>query len=491
MSMVKTRFAPSPTGYLHIGGLRTALYNYLFAKKHGGIFALRIEDTDRNRYVPGAVESLLHVLEAMGLQHDEGPILTKEGLIEQKGSLGPYIQSERLSLYTKYAHELLERGLAYECFCSSERLESVRSQQGIAKLPTKYDRHCVTLSPEERTIKHTAGEPCVIRLKIPDGETTFDDLIRGRITIHNQEIDDQVLIKSDGFPTYHLANVIDDHLMEVTHVIRAEEWISSTPKHVLLYQAFEWDIPQFAHLPLILNPDRSKLSKRQGDVAVEDYLRKGYLPEALINFVALLGFNPKADQELYRLEELAELFDIEKVNKSGAVFMTDKLDWMNGQYIRTKTPEEITKLSQPFLKKAEIKAPEEILIKICTVEKERLVLLSDLVEKTRGYLILPTYQANLLVWKKSTKEDARLQLQNIIPVLEGFNNEITGSSALIETALREYIEEKHLQNGNVLWPLRVALSGLSASPAPFELLWVLGKEESLRRIHKAITMLEE
>lgn len=483
--MFRVRFPPSPTGYLHIGGLRTALYNFLFARHHNGVFILRVEDTDRSRYVPGAVESLLTTLKKMGLSPDEGPEL-ENGLIVQKGDFGPYIQSERLALYQEHAQVLLEKGSAYYCFCSEERLSSLRSQQELAKLPTKYDRRCLQLSPDEIKQKHSASEPFVIRLRVPDGETSFADMIRGRITIQNSEVDDQVLQKSDGFPTYHLANIVDDHLMNITHVIRGDEWLSSVPKHVILYRAFGWEAPQFAHLPLILNPDRSKLSKRQGDVAVEDYLVKGYLPEALNNFVALLGCNPKADQEIYSMQELIDLFDLTKVNKSPAIFMRDKLDWMNGQYIRRKSASELARLVEPFLKQAEVEVPGAMLEKICEVERERLVLLSDIVEKAQSYLALPEYPASMLVWKKSTNEDALAQLQALLPLISGFSEETWGSVALCERALLEYIGSNGLQNGNVLWPLRVALSGASASPSPFELLWVLGREEAVKRVRYAI-----
>lgn len=485
---VKTRFPPSPTGYLHIGGLRTALYNYLFAKKHGGTFVLRIEDTDRTRYVPGAVESMIRVLKTVGLDYDEGPVLNGE-LIEQKGDNGPYIQSERLDIYKEHANVLLEKGSAYYCFCSSDRLDSLRKQQEIAKLPTKYDRACLRLTPEEIQAKLSANEPFVLRMRIPEGETSFQDLIRGTITFKNAEIDDQILMKSDGYPTYHLANVVDDHLMEITHVIRGEEWLSSVPKHVHLYLAFGWNLPAFAHLPLILNPDHSKLSKRQGDVAVEDFLAKGYLKEALLNFVMLMGFNPKADQEIYSVDELIPLFELEKVNKSGAVFNVEKLNWLNGQYIRTKTPSELAALAKPFLAQAGKSVSDALLEKVCRVEKERLVLLGDIVDKIDLFLGIKPYDASLLEWKKADKTDADLQLAGLLPFVATLPDETYASLELIETAVKGYIEENKLQNGNVLWPLRVSLSGQSASPNPFELLWALGREEAMRRIQFALDLL--
>jgi len=483
---IRTRFAPSPTGYLHIGSLRTALYNYFFAKKHGGDFILRVEDTDQTRFVPGATESLIKVLKIMGLETDEGPTLNPDDSLVEVGTYGPYIQSKRTEIYREHAQVLLEKGSAYYCFCSSERLETMRKEQELAKLPTKYDRTCLRLTPEEIKNKITAGEKYVIRLRVPEGETEFDDLIRGHLKFNNNEIDDQVLLKSDNFPTYHLANIVDDHMMNVSHVIRGEEWLPSAPKHVVLYRAFGWTPPAFAHLPLILNADHSKLSKRQGDVAVEDYLKKGYLPEALNNFIAICGFNPKGDQEIYSKQELIELFDIEKVNKSGAIFDKEKLNWMNSQYIHKTSVDDLTTLCSPYLVAAGKTVSPELLTKICTVERERLVLLSDIVEKVDSYQKLPEYLAEILVWKKSSKEEALENLQKIIPFIETLD---LTSVELIEKAIREYIVSNNLQNGTVLWPLRAALSGASASPSPFELIWVLGKEESLIRINHAIKLL--
>lgn len=490
MSKIVTRFPPSPTGYLHIGGLRTALYNWLFARKHGGTFVLRIEDTDRERYVPGAVEALIKALAVCGLDYDEGPMLDADGNVFEKGQNGPYIQSLRKDIHLEHANVLLERGHAYRCFCSKERLDSLRKQQELAKLTTKYDRHCANLPTEEVEQKMSAGEPHVIRLKVPEGKTIIDDAIRGRIEIDNGEVDDQVLMKSDGFPTYHLANVVDDHLMGVTHVIRGEEWISSVPKHVMLYQAFGWDLPVFAHLPLILNADRSKLSKRQGDVAVEDYLAKGYLPEALLNFVALIGFNPSGEQELYSREELMAGFELDKVNSAGGVFNVEKLDWMNARYIRRETPDALMALCRPFLDAAgKGTTPSDTLLKICTVERERLVTLSGIVEAVESFATLPEYESGMLVWKKSDTADAFRNLKGIHGHLESLPDEDYASVALLEAAIKRYIGAQGLQNGNVLWPMRVGLSGRSASPSPFEYAWVLGKEETLRRLKKAVDRL--
>lgn len=486
MPAVRTRFAPSPTGYLHIGGLRTCLYNVLLSRQQGGVFMLRIEDTDRERYVPGAVESLLATLGRVGLLPDEGPKL-ENGVVVQTGDRGPYIQSERLPIYAEHAKKLLEQGNAYYCFCSSERLSSLRKQQEIAKLPTKYDRHCLSLAPQEIESRLSSNEPHVIRLRMPDGETAFDDAVRGRITIANAEIDDQVLIKSDGFPTYHLAVVVDDHHMGVTHVIRGEEWISSTPKHVVLYRLFGWDLPIFAHLPLILNPDKSKLSKRQGDVAVEDYLEKGYLPEALINFVALLGFNPKADQELYSIAELTESFDLTKINKSGAVFDKAKLDWMNGQYIQRLTGSELARRARPFLDRAGKGIPDDSFERICEIEKTRLTRLDEIVELVDGYVKLEPVDPQALVWKKADASDAKANLSGMLAFMTGLDASVWNSVELIEQSIKGYIDSNGLQNGNVLWPTRVALSGRTASPSPFELAWALGRDESLRRLRAAVS----
>ena len=345
----KVRFAPSPTGYLHVGGLRTALYNYLFAKKNNGTFVLRIEDTDRNRYVEGAVENLIKALNWAGLNYDEGP--------EIGGNYGPYLQSERLDIYKKHADELIEKGKAYYCFCTPERLKELKEEQEKQKLPqAKYDKHCIHLSKDEVDKNLAAGIPKVVRLNVEENQTIqFDDIVRDHVEFESNNVDDQVLIKSDSFPTYHLANVVDDHLMRITHVIRGEEWLSSTPKHVLLYDAFGWERPVFAHLPLLLNPDRSKLSKRQGDVAVEDYRDKGFLKEALINFVALLGWNAGDDKEYYYMDELINSFSLERVNKAGAVFDLQKLNWLNAEHLRKKSNEELINLLKDDIQKSKFK----------------------------------------------------------------------------------------------------------------------------------------
>lgn len=470
---IRVRFAPSPTGFLHIGGLRTALYNYLFARKNKGIFVLRIEDTDRTRYVEGAIENIIRTLQTTGLTYDEGP--------HKDGEYGPYIQSERLNIYQTHAKMLVESGNAYYCICTPERLEGVRHIQEQSKLPTMYDGKCREAGEKEG----------VVRLKVPkDGETSFMDIIHGQVAVQNRLVDDQVLLKSDGFPTYHLANVVDDHLMEITHVIRGEEWISSVPKHVLLYQAFGWNIPAFAHLPLLLNADKSKLSKRQNDVSVENYLEKGYLPQALVNFVALLGWNPTADREIYSLEELIAHFDLGKVNKSGTVVNFEKLDWMNGEYIKKMPVVELTELCIPYLQKNGLPTKEkEELYGVITVEQERMKRLDEVGEETRWFFEEPIYDPELLVWKKSTSVETIEAIQNLLRYIAELDN-LYCTTQELEKRILDWIGEKGYDRGTYLWPLRVALSGKEKSPSPFMLLSLLKKEKSLERLQKAKELLE-
>jgi glutamyl-tRNA synthetase len=404
----RVRFAPSPTGYLHVGGLRTALYNYLYAKKNGGKFILRIEDTDRNRLVEGAIENLIKTLHWVGLEYDEGP--------DKGGEYGPYIQSERLDIYKKYTDQLVQEKKAYYCFCSAERLAEVREQQQKEGFQPKYDKHCLHLSPSEAEEKLKSGAPYVIRMNIePDQHIIVEDVIRGKVEFNSSIVDDQVLLKSDGFPTYHLANVVDDHLMKITHVIRGEEWLSSTPKHVLLYQFFGWEIPVFAHLPLLLNPDKSKLSKRQGDVAVEDYRAKGYSKEALINFVALLGWNAGDDREFYYLNELAEHFSLERVNKSGAVFNVEKLNWLNAEHLRTKSSEELLKDLKAELAESKYKNEkydDAKLIKVIDAMRERVSFIKEII--TNGFYFFEepeTYEESAV--KKGWKSDSPQLLEKL------------------------------------------------------------------------------
>lgn len=485
--MIKTRFAPSPTGKMHVGNLRTAIFSYLFAKRNSGKFALRIEDTDRERFVQGGVEQILSTLAWAGLYPDEGVILDNSGQITEVGNCGPYVQSDRLDIYKKYVNELLEKGHAYYCFCTPERLTELREYQQKKKLPTGYDGHCREINLEEAKKRISAGEKYVVRVKMPkQGETVFNDLIRGEVRIKNALVDDQVLLKSDGFPTYHLAVVVDDHLMEITHIIRGEEWISSVPKHIQLYKYFGWEVPQMAHLPLLLNSDKSKLSKRQGDVAVEDYINKGYLPEAIINFVAFLGWNPGDDRELFTLEELIKEFSLEKVGKAGAVFNMDKLAWYNKRYIKKLSDEELVEKAWPWLEK--IAEKSELLTKVVALERERIATLSELPSAIEFIFKLPDYQPELLIWKKSFVEELKKVLPALENLLDNFSEKEWNKDNL-ERRIGEWVKEKGYSNGSVLWPLRVALSGLEKSPGPFEIAGVLGKEESLRRIKLAIIKL--
>lgn len=502
---VRTRFAPSPTGYVHVGSVRTALYNYLFAKKFGGDFLLRIEDTDRTRFVEGALEYLLKTFDILGLNADEGVIIEKDGKVVQKGDFGPYIQSERLEMYQKYAQELIKNDYAYYCFCSQERLQQVREERQAVKLPPMYDGHCTALPKEEAEKKLREGIPYVIRMKIPkEGFTEFDDLVYGHIKVKNELIDDQVLIKSDGYPTYHFANVVDDHLMQITHVLRAEEWLPSTPKHLLLYKYFNWEAPRYAHLPLLLNADKSKLSKRQGDVATGIYLDKGYLPEAFLNFILLLGWNPKTEEEIFSMEEMIEKFDLSGVNKYGAIFNTEKLDWINGVYIRKMDLRELTELCVPYLEKegliekisdkefrnklTEEKIDFEKLRQIVSLEQERMKKLSEIGESVRFvFADVPQYEKDLLAWKKMTADDAQKNLQIIHNELEKMDEADFTKEKLQET-LNALKEKTGLSTGELLWPMRVSLSGLKNSPGPFEIAEVLGKEKTLKRIMEAIRL---
>lgn len=501
---IRVRFAPSPTGYLHIGGLRTALYNYLFAKKNKGKFILRIEDTDQARSVERGIEKIIEILEKVGLQYDEGPIL-KKGKIAEIGKLGPYIQSKRLKIYKKYVDELIEKGEAYYCFCTSEELKKMRAEQINRKEPTKYDGRCRNLRKEEVEKKLKEKIPYVIRLSVPkQGETDFIDIIRGHVSFENKLIDDQVLLKSDGFPTYHLANVVDDHLMGITHVIRGEEWLSSTPKHILLYKAFGWNIPAFAHQPLLLNPDKSKLSKRQGDVAVEDYLKKGYLVEALFNFIALLGWNPTADREVFEMDELIKEFELGNINKAGAVFNTEKLDWLNGYYIRALSLKKFTEFCVPYLEESKlikksgkkfeiINTKEKVgfdwLEKALNLEQKRVKTLSEIPFLTEFFFKKALkYDSNLLVWKKTGKSAAKNNLKKLSDFLNEVNKKDFEENKL-EQKIKQFIVKENLGVGDALWPMRVALTGREKSPGPFEVACVLGKEKTLKRIGSAIKRL--
>ncbi len=468
ITKVRTRFAPSPTGYLHVGGLRTALYNYLFAKKYKGKMILRIEDTDRTRFVEGAIENLIKTLHEVGLDYDEGP--------DKGGPFGPYVQSQRLELYRKHAQELIKKGHAYYCFCSPERLEKMRKEQITSGQQPKYDGTCRTLRQDQVEKRIKEGLPHVIRLKMPQkGETIFQDLIRGEVKFQNELIDDQILIKSDGFPTYHLANVIDDHYMQITHVIRGEEWLQSVPKHLELYHAFGWKPPQMAHLPLLLNPDRSKLSKRQGDVAVEDFLEKGYLPEALINFVALLGWNPGDDREFFTLDELVKEFSLERVNKAGAVFDIQKLNWMNSHYIRKMDEEKRIKFLEPFFQKAGYDTSDPVRIK---------KIISGIYKKlSRGDEIALQaaifFQNQITIKEKEALEV--LQADSARVVLQKFLEKIKDLAKLdlqnFQSVMKEVQKETGIKKQELWMPIRVALTGVTHGPELPVVIEVLGKEK--------------
>ncbi|PJC36650.1 glutamate--tRNA ligase [Candidatus Peregrinibacteria bacterium CG_4_9_14_0_2_um_filter_53_11] len=488
--MIVTRFPPSPTGYLHVGGLRTALYNYLLARQQKGRFILRIEDTDRARYVEGAVENIIETLNWASIDHDEGPDIG--------GPNGPYTQSERLKIYKEKVQFLVEQGEAYHCFCTAERLTEMRERQQAHKEAPKYDRHCLRLAAEEVAKKLNAGEPSVIRHKVPGGKkVSWKDLVRDEVSFDSDLIDDQVLMKSDGYPTYHLANVIDDHSMEVTHVIRGEEWLSSTPKHILLYEAFGWEIPQFAHLPLLLNKDRSKLSKRQGDVAADDYRKKGYLPEALINFIALLGWHPGGDetQEIFSMEELIEKFSLEKVHKGGAVFDLEKLDWINWQWRRRKFDELPGEYEDKLLNLVENEIPanwrdDAELLKRClkTVAEKVIKEPSTTVENLSFYFKEKVTIDAQLIANEKMKVDlplAKNSLEKAFEALSAAPESSFDDEEALKTLLLELVEKLGIKNGQLLWPMRVALTGEQFSPGVFELLWALGKERSLERLKSA------
>ena len=473
----RLRFAPSPTGFLHIGNFRSALFGYLLAKSLNGSFSLRIEDTDQKREVEGAVDSLLKIMKTMGVEFDEGPHIG--------GKYGPYIQTQRLDIYKKYAAQLLKEGKAYHCFCSEERLAEMRTAQEAKKEAPRYDRRCRNLSSAEADARIKAGEKFVIRQKMPlDGEVKVYDALRGEIVFKAADLDDQVLIKSDGIPTYQFANVVDDHLMKITHVTRGDEWLGSFPKNILLYQDFGWTPPQFIHMPLILNKiGGGKLSKRKGDVFVEDYLAKGYLPAALINFCVLLGWHPKSDKEIWTLAELKKEFSLAGMGASPAVFDTEKLDYYNSHYIREKSVATLTDLCLPYLKAAGRDTSDQKQIeKFVALAQDRLKTLSEISVATDFLFALPEYAPELLCWKTLTLDNAKANLAKLKPELEKIGAG-DWNKTYLETTIMNWIKETEGKNGDYLWPLRVALTGLKNSPGPFEVADALGKEESLRRIN--------
>ena len=478
VNRIRVRFAPSPTGFLHVGGLRTALYNFLFARKNRGVFVLRIEDTDRSRHVDGAVENLIEVLRWAGLDYDEGP--------RRDGPFGPYVQSQRLDIYKGKVDDLLANGRAYRCFCSQERIDEVRRQQEKLGLQKKYDRHCLGLSETE--IRNNLGNnvPSVVRMKIPDATTVrLHDIIRGEVHFSSEMLDDQVLLKSDGYPTYHLANVVDDHLMEISHVIRGEEWLSSTPKHVLLYQFFGWDLPQFAHLPLLLNPDRTKLSKRQGDVAVEDYRAKGFLSDALVNFVALLGWNPGHEREFFNLNELINEFSLDDVNKAGAIFNVEKLTWLNFQHLKSKPDTEVLHMLRKVLAQSKyrnVQVGDAYLLSVIRVMRDRMTFVGDILERSPYFFEPPTGYDPEGVTKRWNR-DTPLQLRALV---EEFSKLQQPAQQDFEAALHRTAESLKVANGTLIHPVRLAVSGTSGGPGLYDILFILGKEVSIERINTAI-----
>ena len=483
MSKVKTRFAPSPTGRMHVGNLRTALYAYLIAKHEGGTFMLRIEDTDQERYVEGAVDIIYRTLEKTGLIHDEGP--------DKDGGCGPYVQSERQKsgIYMKYAQMLVEKGEAYYCFCDKERLESLK-QEVAGKEIVVYDKHCLHLSKEEVEAKLAAGVPYVIRQNVPqEGTTRFVDEIYGTIEVPNAELDDMILIKSDGFPTYNFANVVDDHLMGITHVVRGNEYLSSAPKYNRLYEAFGWEVPVYVHCPLITNEEHKKLSKRSGHSSYEDLLDQGFVSEAIVNYVALLGWCPEDNREIFSLEELVEAFDYHHMSKSPAVFDVQKLRWMNGEYLKAMDDDKFYEAALPYLKKAISKDLD--FKKIAQMVKTRIEVYPDIEEMVDFFEKLPEYDTAMFAHKKSktTLQSSYEVLTELLPKLE--EQEDFSNDALFEM-LKAYVEEKGCKVNFVMWPIRVAVSGKQMTPAgATEIMEILGKEESVARIKKAIEMLGE
>ncbi len=470
-SPVRVRFAPSPTGNLHIGGLRTALYNYLFARAQGGAFILRIEDTDQTRLEPNAIANLITTLKTMGLDYDEGP--------EVGGNHAPYIQSQRLTMYHRHVQMLLDQGYAYRCFCTPETLDQMRSEQKQKGEFAKYDRRCLHLQPSEIDSKLQAGEPCVIRLKMPDDHRfEIDDLIRGKVQMDSAQSDDQILIKSDNFPTYHLAAVVDDHEMQISHVIRGEEWLSSTPKHLWLYQCFGWSPPQWVHLPLILNPDKSKLSKRMNDVSVQSYLNRGYLKQALINFIALLGWHAADDREIFTLEELISEFSLDRVNKSGAVFDLTKLDWMNGQYIRKADLSEICDLCKPWFQSLNLDTTDyPRFSRIVDLVRNYATLLPDIADHAK------IYYETMVIGDKDLEyigtDASQAVLISFFAILRSLPDwEMTAFAPVIE----KVITETGIKGKNLYFPIRIALIGQGSGPEIPLILNALGRQETLLRL---------
>lgn len=488
MDKVRVRFAPSPTGFLHIGGLRTALYNYLFAKHNNGDFILRIEDTDRTRYVEGAIENLIQSLKWAGIEVDEGVILNEEGKLTEKGQCGPYIQSNRLDIYKKYVDKLIESGHAYYCFCSKDRLDNLREEQRIKGQVPKYDGRCRSIPIEEAKRRIANGEEYVVRLKLPRNRfIKFHDLVRGDVTINTDEIDDQVLMKSDGFPTYHMAVVVDDHLMKITHVVRGEEWLASTPKHVFLYEALGWEAPEFVHLPTVLNKNHKKLSKREGDVSVEDFKKRGYLPEGLINYLALVGWSPEDDEEIMTLKDLIPKFSFDRVVKSGGIFDVDKLNWVNSHYMKDYDLEKLCQLEKPYMVESGLMTEEEIdnnfewfKILVETV-RDGLDKLEDL-PKAVQFLFgdLNVKEENAL---EELKKDHVLQL--IDQFIEELNSLEEVDDEFSRTVMKKIQKATGIKGKDLYMPVRAAISGNVHGPELNNIILLLGKENLLKRLNSS------
>lgn len=483
MKKVRTRFAPSPTGYMHIGNLRTALFTYLIAKQNDGDFILRIEDTDRERYVEGAVEVIYNTLRDIGLNWDEGP--------DVGGPVGPYVQSERMGMFKQYAVELVEKGEAYYCFCDKERLDEVKAIQEASGIMPMYDRHCRNLSPEEVQAKRDAGIPYVIRQKVPlEGEVTFHDALYGDITVDCSTLDDQILIKTDGMPTYNFANVVDDHLMGITHVVRGNEYLASAPKYNLLYKAFGWEVPEYIHVEHIMKDKQHKLSKRDGDASYEDLMKKGYLKEAVINYIALLGWAPKGENEIFSLEELVKEFDIKGLSKSPAIFDPMKLKAINGKYIKALAPEKFAEYAMPYIKES-VKRDDVDFMEIAGLLQARTELFTDIPEAVDFIDTLPEYDIALYTHKKmkTNPENSLDSLKAVLPILESID-EKDWTIDNIHEKLFELIAEKEVKNGIILWPLRVAVSGKAFTPGGgIEICHIIGKADSIERIKKGIEKL--
>lgn len=482
---VRVRFAPSPTGYVHIGGLRTALYNYLFAKQNDGKYILRIEDTDRTRYVEGAVEGIVKAMEWSGVMHDEGLFL-EDGKLVQRGECGPYVQSERLDIYKEYIEKLLEGGHAYYCFCSKERLEKVRQEQKAKGLTPKYDGFCRDISLQEARKRAANGEAHVIRLRLPENkDITFDDIVRGKVTMNTSDLDDQVLMKTDGYPTYHFAVIVDDHLMGITHVIRGEEWLSSTPKHIFMYEAFGWEAPQFVHLPNILNKNKKKLSKRHGDVAVEDFEKKGYLPEALVNYIALVGWNPEGTGEIMSIEEMIEKFSLDRVSKSGGVFDVDKLNWVNSHYIKNGDLDRLTKLCIPYLvedgliKEEEKDEKFEWVKRIVKSAQERIEYLAQISEYAKRF-----FGEEVELENEDVKD--MLKKEHVASLLNIFKDKVKNADEINDEFGKKVFKmiqkESGIKGKNLYMPIRAALTGQLHGPDIDQIIVILGRETIIKRV---------